>query len=283
MAKSTGVYKAKKKDGTEYYRCSVTVKGKHISLGSYDTEQEASEVYKAARSIIDSKGPEDISYEDYSAIPYQKFMILLNLKLTGVYFATPILLKKNYFEYHLSPDKILKFDRDDLFFYAQRKIQEKGGYLFVADYGSQYKILKRYGIKPFAVYGRDYVQVNDDRYDFRYDNIRVLSSYMGVWANHQEGSPDIISDYNAVIHVNGNYIIGTYKTETEAAVAYNKAVDILHAHGFRKAYIKNYIESLKADEYKALYDKTYISPKLYELRPVSVKKDSSHKTPVTSA
>ncbi len=275
MARSAGVYITKKKDGTEYYRCSVTVKAKHISLGSYDTEPEASEVYKAARAIIDSKSPEDISYEDYSVIPYQKFMILLNLKLTGVYFATPILLKKNYFEYHLAPDKVLKFDRDDLFFYAQRKIQEKGGYLFVADYGSQYKILKRYGIKPFAVYGRDYVQVNGDRYDFRYDNIRVLSSYMGVWANHPANDVEMITDYNAVIHVNANFIIGTYKTEADAAVAYNKAVDTLHANGFTKAYIKNYIESLRRDEYATLYEKTYISPKIYELKPMTVKKDSS--------
>ena len=274
MAGQTGVYKSKKKDGTEYYRCSLTVKGKHISLGSYDTEHKAASVYKAARTLIDNKDMSSVSYYDYDEIPYQKYVILLNLRLTGVYFPNPILLKKNYFEYHLSPEKILKFDRDDLFFYAQRKIQEKGGYLFVADYGSQYKILKRYGIKPFAVYGRDYVQVNDDRYDFRYDNIRVLSSYMGVWANHPENNAEIINDYNAVIHVNGNFIIGTYKTEAEAAVAYNKAVDTLHANGFTKAYIKNYIESLSRDEYAALYEKTYISPKLYELKPVIINKDS---------
>ena len=275
MSSSAGVYKAKKKDGTEYFRCSVTVKGKHISLGSYDSEDEAAAVYKAAKAIIDCKDISSISYDDFTVIPYQKYVILLNLKITGVYFPNPILLKKNYFEYHLSPEKILKFDRDDLFFYAQRKIQEKGGYLFVADYGSQYKILKRYGIKPFAVYGRDYVQVNDDRYDFRYDNIRVLSSYMGVWANHPVNDTDMITDYNAVIHVNGNYIIGTYETEAEAAVAYNKAVDTLHAGGFKKAFIKNYIESLKADEYATLYEKTYISPKIYELKPMTVKKDSS--------
>ena len=267
MANHAGVYKARKKDGTEYFRCSLTYKGKHISLGSYDTEDKAGAVYKAAKAIMDSGDPSVLVYEDYNSIPYQKYMILLNLKLTGVYFPTPILLCRNYFEYHLAPDKILKFDRDDLFFYAQRKIQEKGGYLFVADYGSQYKILKRYGIKPFAVYGRDYVQVNGDRYDFRYDNIKVLSSYMGVWANHPENNVDIITDYNAVIHVNGNYIIGTYETEEQAAVAYNKAVDTLRANGLKKNYIKNYIESMSPDDYRIAYDKTYISPKLYELTP----------------
>ncbi len=98
---------------------------------------------------------------------------------------------------------------------------------------------------------------------------------MVVWSSLLENNAEIINDYNAVIHVNGNFIIGTYKTEAEAAVAYNKAVDTLHANGFTKAYIKNYIESLSRDEYAAIYEKTYISPKLYELKPMSISKDSS--------
>ena len=33
---ATGVYTAYKKDGTEFYRVSLTCQNKHISLGSFD-------------------------------------------------------------------------------------------------------------------------------------------------------------------------------------------------------------------------------------------------------
>ena len=39
MAK--GVYKTNKKDGSVYYRVSITYKNKHISIGSYDDENTA--------------------------------------------------------------------------------------------------------------------------------------------------------------------------------------------------------------------------------------------------
>ena len=35
-----GVYQAKKKDNTIYFRSSITYSGKHISLGSFDTEKK---------------------------------------------------------------------------------------------------------------------------------------------------------------------------------------------------------------------------------------------------
>ena len=40
-----GAFKAQKKDGTIYYRSSITYKNKHISLGSFKTEEEASGAY----------------------------------------------------------------------------------------------------------------------------------------------------------------------------------------------------------------------------------------------
>ena len=261
---ASGVYKTTKKDGTTYYRCSVTVKKKHISLGSYATEDEAAAAYKEARSILDS----DTDRPPHSPVhlPYQKFITLLNLRVNGVYFPNPIFLKKNFFEYHLSPDRILKFDRDDLFFYAAHKIQLKGGYLFVCDYGSQYKILKRYGIRPFAVEGRDYLLINGDHNDYRYSNIRILSNYTGVRAEYKDAEKSLISGYTAVIHVNGDFIVGRYDTEELAAIAYNKAVDTLHKNGFKKNFITNYIERLSGEEYKALYNKVIISEKILSLR-----------------
>lgn len=264
MAGKTGVYTAKKKNGEIYYRASVTYKTKHISLGSFNSETDANKAYNSAKKIIeDSK--KSITKENYDKkmkLAHDKFISLLNFRDNGIYFATPIYLLKNYFEYYLTSDTILKFDRDDLFFYASHKIQQRGGYLFVSDYGSQYKILGRYGIKPFAVYGRDFIMANDDRYDYRYSNIKVINNYTGVQMEEKSGKPV----YTALIHKIGNYIVGRYETEEEAAVAYNKAVDILHKNGIKKNYTKNYILSMNKDEYTKLYNEVKVSEKLYGIK-----------------
>lgn len=259
MKANTGVYETTKKDGTKSFRVSITYRNKHISLGSYSSYEIAHQVYLEGRLIVEI---ENISPEDYDVkyhLPFEKFISLVNFKNNGLYFSTPIYLRKQYFEYYLSSDMILKFDRDDLFFYASHKIQQRGGYLFVSDYGSQYKILSRYGIKPFAVYGRDYIMNNGDKYDYRYTNIKILSNYMGVIPENGK--------FVVKIHVNGNYQVGTYISEQEAAVAYNKAVDILHANGFTKAYIKNYIVTLKKAEYQTIYEQIEVSKKLFMLKP----------------
>ena len=258
MAEKKGVYTAKKKNGTIYYRVSITYRRKHISLGSYDDIKTAEKVYEEGRNLVEST---DITLEDYSdsmLIPHNKFVTLVNFRDNGIYFSTPMYLKKQFFEYHLSKDIILKFDRDDIFFYASHTIQKKGGYLFVSDYGSQYKILGRYGVKPFAVYERDYIMVNGDIYDYRYSNIKILNNYTGV----QHKTDQKKDYYEAVIHIIGNYIVGHYDTEIQAAIAYNKAVDTLHKHGITKNYTKNYIVSLKREEYLEMYDKVKISEKI---------------------
>ena len=263
MASKTGVYTAKKKSGEIYYRASLTYKNKHISLGSYDNAKDANLAYTEAKKIIDDS-KNKINKESYNQkykLSHDKFICLLNFRDNGIYFATPIYLLKNYFEYYLTPDTIIKFDRDDLFFYASHKIQQRGGYLFVSDYGSQYKILGRYGIKPFAVYGRDFIMVNDDKYDYRYSNIKVINNYVGVQMEEKNGMPV----YTALIHKVGNHIIGRYGSEIEAAVAYNKAVDVLHKNGIKKNYTKNYIVTLKKEEYQKLYDEIKVSDKLNDI------------------
>ena len=50
-----GVSKAKKKNGEVYYRSSITIKTKHISLASYDTPQKAAKAYKEACEILKDK------------------------------------------------------------------------------------------------------------------------------------------------------------------------------------------------------------------------------------
>ncbi len=47
-----GVYAATKKDGTQYYRSSITFKSKHISLGSFPTETEAARASKMKGALL---------------------------------------------------------------------------------------------------------------------------------------------------------------------------------------------------------------------------------------
>ncbi|MDE6026154.1 MAG: hypothetical protein K2G45_11975 [Lachnospiraceae bacterium] len=256
-----GVYTTRKKDNSISYRVSITLYGKHISLGSYNNEETAGKVYLDGRNIIDYMlTPED--YQNELAIPHEKYIVLSNYVINRIYVPTPIFLRKQYFEYYLSDTHILKFDRDDLFFYSSHKIQQKGGYLFVSDYGSQYKILSRYGIRPFAVYGRDYIMVNNDKNDYRYSNIKIINNYTGVRQKKQKEK----NIYETFIHINGNYLVGRYDDEISAAIAYNKAVDILHKNGMSKAYIKNYILSYKKEDYISHYEKLSVSAKLYDIK-----------------
>lgn len=259
MTKLPGICAARKKDGSLYFRASITYQTKHISLGSFDTEASASRAYKEARLLLDHPEITIGQYSLFSCISHDKFISLLNFRDHGIYFKTPIYLCRQYFEYHMSATEILKFDRDDLFFYASKKIQKKGGYLFVSDYGSQYSILSRYGIRPFAVYGRDYRMVNDDTLDFRYSNIEIINQYAGV-RKKESASGQI--QYQTKIHVNGDIIVGTYADEITAAIAYNKAADTLAVHGICKAFARNYIVSMTNEQYRTAYNSILISKKL---------------------
>ena len=49
-----GVYLATKKDGSIYYRSSITFKNKHISLGSFSTEDDANNAYLEALELTSS-------------------------------------------------------------------------------------------------------------------------------------------------------------------------------------------------------------------------------------
>ncbi len=265
----TGVFLAKKKDGTIYYRSSFTHKSKHISLGSYNTELLAHNAYIEATDIMNSK--QNILITDYNkkkrVLSFEKWVVLINLKDNGMYFKNPIYLHPKYFEYYLDNDPYapLKFDVDDLFFYSTHKIMRRGGHLFVADYGMQINILNRYGIKNFAVPGKDYIFVNGDNTDYRYQNIEIINRYTGV--SIEENCNSNIPIYIAKIHINGDYIIGRYSNEKEAAIAYNKAADTLKRNGFTISFQTNYIESMDGDEYTEIYNNVKISKKLRDLLP----------------
>lgn len=257
MSLLPGVYIARKKDGSQYYRSSITYRRKHISLGSYSTEIEAYQTYRTALTVVNTPS---ITIDDYQykthTINFTKWIVLINFRDHGIYFKTPIYLKKNYFLYYLTPDHVLKFDVDDLFYYSHHSIMQRGGYLFVADFGMQMNIQSRYGIKNFAVKGRDYLFINGDDTDYRYGNIQIINRYYGVF-KMQHG---LI--YEARIHINGDYIIGKYKSEIEAAVAYNKAVMLLKEKEPLKNYQMNYIVELDEISYASLLNKVRISNKI---------------------
>lgn len=260
----SGVYETTKKDGTPSYRASFTYKGKHISLGSFPTKEGAHRAYLTAELLLRSPEGIRLSINDYASagrpLSYEKWIILINLRDNGIYFKTPIYLYRRYFVYHYNEETQLKFDVDDLFYFSNHKIMKRGGHLFVADYGMQVTLPSRYGIKNYAVEGKDYRFVNGDPTDFRYGNIELINCYFGVSREDKKGK----TRYLAKIHINGDYIIGRYSTEEEAAVAYNKAADLLNQWGLKKNYARNYIDELSGKEYLALYEKVHISEKLKE-------------------
>lgn len=258
MGNLPGVSTAKKKDGTVYYRGSITLQSKHVSLGSFDTPEKANQAYIEACDIIKEKKYQLEDYNDSFALDFIKFVILMNYRNSGIYFKTPIYLQSGYFYYYLSPDKYLIFDREDLFFYANHKIQIRGGYYFICDYGSQYSILSRYGIKGYAKKGIDYAFANQNDRDFRYENIRLINEYMGVTRVEKDNK----TFYECTIHIRGNFIVGRYDDISDAAIAYNKAVNTLASKGFHKKYVKNYIAKLTSEEYHKRYQEIVISEKI---------------------
>ncbi len=261
--KMPGVFPAQKKDGSTYYRSSITYKRKHISLGSYDTPYKAFGAYLEATGLMKDCALAIHDYSTHRILPFEKWVTLINFRDNNMYITTPIYLYKKHFEYYLSPTQILKFDIDDLFYYSSRKIMQRGRHFFVADYGMQVNIVSRYGIKNYAVLGKDYRFVNGDTLDFRYENIEIFNSYNGV--SKKETKNGI--RYVAKIHIKGNYTIGTYETDTEAAIAYNKAIDILKKAGVTKNFVPNYLDGLSPKAYADIYTDLSISQKILQYKP----------------
>ena len=252
-----GVFEAKKKDNTTYFRVSITHKGKHISLGSFDNKEDASRAYiEADNTLKDSALSVEDIYEslDERKLSFDKYISLINFRDNGLYIANPIYISKKLFYYYLTPTIILKFDADDLFFYSSHKIMQRGGRLFVSEYGKQISVASRYGIKSNAVLQRDYRFKNGDIYDYRISNIEILNIYNGVSKCKYKKK----TKYKSIIHIHGNYTIGHYITEEEAAIAYNKAVDFLLKAGIKKDYAKNELPDISQKNYDEIYKKIII-------------------------
>ena len=219
--------------------------------------------YKEASSILSDPNASLEKYSSASTLSFEKRVCLINYRDNGIYIAHPIYIRPKMFYYYLSPEEILKFDVDDLFYYSSHKIMKRGGHLFVSDYGAQISVAGRYGIKRYAIEGRDYRFKNGDSLDYRYSNIEILNSYHGV-RRHEKNNH---VSFRAFIHIKGNYVIGTYSTEIEAAVAYNKAVDLLHQKGIQKNYAINFVDSVSPSEYAKIYKQVKISRRIMDYNP----------------
>ncbi|MBQ2802984.1 MAG: hypothetical protein IJF07_03705 [Lachnospiraceae bacterium] len=259
-----GVFSAVKKSGEVYYRASLTHQRKHISLGSFESPILAHNAYlEGQRLLMDTT----VSLSDYSRLSplsFEKWVCLLNFRDNRIYLGNPIYVKQKFFYYYLSPTHILKFDIDDLFFYSSHKIMCRGNHYFVADYGMQLNIASRYGIKNYAIPGVDFNFINDDPTDFRRENLEILNIYHGVRCTQQKNGQYV---YTVRIHIKGNYVVGKYSTELEAAIAYNKAIDILKKNGVSKNYTPNYIDGLSPSKYAEIYSDIKISPKILAYKP----------------
>ena len=253
-----GVYIATHKDGSIYYRSSITYRNKHISLGSFDTEDAANYAYTEATQLLSSQILLEDAFVSAPTVPFDKIITLINFRDNGLYIGNPIYLRKNYFSYYLSEDEELKFDIDDLFYYSGHRILRRQGHLYVNDYGMQVTLMSRYGIHNHSVVNRDYYFANGDSTDLRYSNVVLVNRYFGVYQYYTKQHQ---IRYRVKIHINGNYTIGTYSSETKAAIAYNKAVDLAKAAGIDKNFPENYIEDISPKDYADLYLKLKISSK----------------------
>lgn len=276
-----GVFAVKKKNGEKYFRASITFHSKHISLGSFDTSDDAHKAYEEAGRILYSVNAanndhtsnvkrnadtnikinfssknDSVTISNFiSVIKYlspEKAVSLISFRDNNIYIKTPIYLRKGYFSYFLfekRQPRELKFSNDDLFYYSSHRILVHDGHLYVNDYGMQYGILARYGIKNFAVAGRDYDFANGDMDDFRYENIIIFSSFHGVICHRENGQ----FVYETRIKINGEFRIGYFESEETAAIAYNKAADFAKAHGIKKNFPQNYVDAVSAKEYAEIY------------------------------
>ena len=226
----TGVYEARKKSGEIYYRASFTYKNKHISLGSSSDEASCHAMYNEACEIINNSSDHWIdtdhrttSYNEAMTLSLGKYISLINFRDNNIYIKTPIYMCHKYFLYFLKEHEVLQFSTDDLFYYSNHTIMSRGGYYFVNDYGMQTSIL-------------------------------VVNKYNGVSQFTKNGR----IMYRTRIHINGDYILGEFSSEAEAAIAYNKAVDMLSGL-VNITYTPNYIEGISSVEYASLYHNIILS------------------------
>ena len=98
MAKNLpGVYTATKKDGTTYYRASLTYRNKHISLGSYSTAVTANQAYLEGLELLTNISISINNYSVSQTLKFEKWVSLVNFRDNGLYLANPIYIRPSFF------------------------------------------------------------------------------------------------------------------------------------------------------------------------------------------
>ena len=257
-----GVYKRVDSKGRDRFVASFTYRSKHISLGSFEKMETANSAYSEALELVSDKSQKSLDdYETAMNLNFEKWITIINFRDNGLYIKNPIYLRRKFFEYYLSPTEVMKFSAEDLFYYSNHKIIRRGRHFFVADYGMQANILHRYGIRSFAVAGKDYIFLNGDNLDFRYENLKIINCYTGVRLEKQFPKPS----YVVKIHIKGSVIVGRYTDEVTAAIAYNKAARLLMDGGFKRKYELNYIDILNKTEYENRLKEVKLSKRFLRL------------------
>ncbi len=241
------------------YKTYFLYEAHKLYLGTYPTMECAKKVIDEAKELMNlPAGPPE--FGTYS-LNYKKIVSLCNLRDNKSYIKNPIYLYPTHFTYYLSKDCVLTFDLKDLLYFSTYKIYKRGNYLYTQDAISQQSILSRYGIPNHSVINKDYIFKNNNPYDFRYNNIEIINGYKGVTKKLKDNT----EIYIAYIYIKTNLIIGHYSSEIEAAIAYNKAVDILSKHNLDKDYTYNTIPFITKAEYEAIYNNLTISPRIEHL------------------
>lgn len=254
----TYIYPTVTKDTTKYKTYFLHETNK-IYLGTYSSMELAQKAINEAEELMSQ--PKNMPQFNTSVLDYKKIVSLCNLRDHKQYIKNPIYLHPTHFHYYLSEECVLTFDLKDLLYFSTYKIYKRGNYLYTQDSISQQSILSRYGIPNHSVLNKDYLFKNGDPYDFRRSNIEIINGYKGV--SKKQKKEKIL--YTACIYIKTNLVIGHYESEIEAAIAYNKAIDILSKHYTVKEYTHNVIPFITKAEYKTIYDNLAISPRIYNL------------------
>lgn len=240
------------------YRVYYLYKTKKIYIGLYHTYEKALLAYQFIENIFTSS----ISLKDYTPdcpITFEKFVACINFRDNHMYFKTSIYVQSDHFKYYISPDLYLIFDLKDLLYFSNKRIHKRGDYLYTYIGDQQENILKRFGFNRSMTYLKDYDFLNNNRYDFRRKNIHIINHYYGV---------SLETKYNKTTYVTRivlnkkNLVVGHYSSDMLAAIAYNKAVDLVTASSNEYHYSKNTFPFLTRQEYDSLYESLPISKRL---------------------
>lgn len=255
------IYPVTKNDVTTY-RVYFVANSKKIYLGAYKNEVTAQRVLEEAKTIMKASFGLHLMHD--FLLDYKKQVCLSNYRDYSVYIKNPIYLHDTYFTYYLSKDTFLIFDNKDLFYFSTSHIRKRGNYLYIQDSISQQNLLSRFGIPNHSVVGKDYIFRNGNTLDFRRENLQILNAYKGVSQKLYKGN----TLYMTHIFTTKNILVGKYESEIEAAIAYNKAIDLLSKEHANYHFVPNTIAFLTQSEYDALYTKLKISPRLLSTAPI---------------